>query len=93
MAGSNAGRTRLMTSPGHVSNHTKPLPHARGTVRWFDAAHGYGFVACDGGGPDCLMHESSIRSEDLRLIEAGTRIDFDVLEDLGGLLTVNVRLL
>ena len=74
-----------------MSNSTAVLPHATGTVRWFDSARGHGFVTCDGGGPDCFLHQSSICAEDLRLIEEGTRLGFDVLEGLGGPLSVNVR--
>lgn len=69
------------------------LPLATGTVRWFDSARGHGFVTCDGGGPDCFLHQSSLCSEDLRLIEEGTRLAFDVVEGLGGPLIVNARLL
>jgi CspA family cold shock protein len=65
--------------------------HTTGTVRWFDSARGHGFVACDDGGPDCFLHQSSIRMEDLRLIEDGTRTAFDVLQGLGGPFAVNVR--
>lgn len=72
-------------------NSTAVLPHATGTVRWFDSARGHGFVTCDGGGPDCFLHQSSMSAEDLRLIEEGTRLAFDVLEGLGGPLSVNVR--
>ena len=67
------------------------LPHATGTVRWYDAAKGHGFVTCDAGGPDCFLDQSTICAEDLRLIEEGTRVAFDVLQGLGGPLTVNVR--
>jgi CspA family cold shock protein len=67
------------------------LPHATGTVRWFNSAKGHGFVTCDDGGPDCFLHQSSICAEDLRLIMEGTRLAFEVLEGLGGPLTVNVR--
>ena len=67
------------------------LPHATGTVRWFDSAKGHGFVTCDDGGPDCFLHQSSIGVEDLRLIEEGTRLAFDVLQGLGGPLSINVR--
>jgi CspA family cold shock protein len=74
-----------------MSIDAKPLLHATGTVRWFDAARGHGFVARDGGGADCFIHQSTIRPEDLRLIEEGTRVDFDVVDGLGGPLTVNVR--
>lgn len=68
-----------------------PLRHATGTVRWFDAAKGHGFATCDAGGPDCFIHQSSICPADQRHIEKGTRIAFEVLEGMGGPLTVNVR--
>jgi CspA family cold shock protein len=68
-----------------------PLPHATGTVRWFDSVRGHGFVTRDDGGPDCFIHQSTICAEDQRRIEDGTRVAFDVLEGLGGPLTVNVR--
>lgn len=62
-----------------------------GTVRWFDSARGHGFITCDAGGPDCFIHQSSIAPEDVRMIEDGTRVAFDVVEALGGPLSVNVR--
>jgi CspA family cold shock protein len=74
-----------------MPSNAAALPRATGTVLWFDFAKGHGFVTCDGGGPDCLLDQSSICDEDLRLIEEGTRLAFDVLEGLGGPLTVNVR--
>lgn len=45
----------------------------------------------DEGGADCFLPQSSIRPEDLRFIEEGTRIAFDVLAGFGGPLTGNVR--
>ncbi len=70
---------------------TERAAQATGTVRWFDSAKGHGFVTRDDGSADCFLHQSSIRPEDLRLIEEGTRITSDVLEGLGGPLTVNAR--
>lgn len=74
-----------------MPNGAPRLPHATGTVRWFDSAKGHGFVTRDGGGVDCFLHQSSIRPEDRHLVEEGTRLAFEVLEGLGGPLTVNVR--
>jgi len=79
------------TWEGIMGNDTALSPQATGTVRWFDSAKGHGFVTCDNGGPDCFIHQSNIRPEDLRKIEDGSRISFDVLEGLGGPFTVNVR--
>ena len=58
---------------------TERAEQATGTVRWFDSAKGHGFVIRDEGGADCFLRQSSIRPEDLRFIEEGTRIAFDVL--------------
>ncbi|HKW48162.1 MAG TPA: cold shock domain-containing protein [Gemmatimonadaceae bacterium] len=74
-----------------MENGERSLPKATGTVRWFDSAKGHGFVACDAGGPDCFIHQSSIRPEDQRKIEEGSRVAFDVLQGLGGPETINVR--
>ena len=70
---------------------TERAEHATGTVRWFDSARGHGFVTRDDGSADCFLHQSSIRPEDLRFMEEGTRIAFDVLAGFGGPLTGNVR--
>lgn len=73
-----------------MPNGATPLP-ITGTVRWFDSVRGHGFVTPDGGGPDCFIPQSSILPEDLRRIEDGTRISFDVFHGLSGPHTVNVR--
>jgi CspA family cold shock protein len=80
----------LQPSKANMPNGDKPSRHATGTVRWFDRAKGHGFVTCDDGGPDCFLHQSTIRVQDHRLIEEGTRVAFDVVEGLGGPLTANV---
>ena len=61
------------------SNALALLP-ATGTVRWFDSVRGHGFVTCDAGSPECFLHQSSLCIEDLRLIEEGTRLAFDVVQ-------------
>jgi len=74
-----------------MPNDGTVLPLATGTVRWFDSAKGHGFVTRDTGGPDCFLHQSSLCLEDLRLIEEGTRLVFDLVEGLGGPLIVSAR--
>lgn len=50
---------------------------ASGTVRWFDQAAGYGYVAPDAGGRDLYLHRVSLAG-DLRLtLSAGDRLEFE----------------
>ena len=48
-----------------------------GTVKWFDAGKGYGFVARDGG-TDVFVHQSAIQSEGYRTLAEGQRVEFEV---------------
>ena len=49
----------------------------RGTVRWFNAAKGYGFIGRDGG-EDVFVHFSSLQMEGFRKLEAGQLVEFNV---------------
>jgi CspA family cold shock protein len=51
---------------------------ATGTVKWFNAEKGYGFIATDDGGPDVFAHYSAIASSGYRSLEEGQRVTFDV---------------
>lgn len=64
-----------------------------GTVKWFDSAKGHGFVSCDSRKGDCFLHQSGIAVEDRMYIEEGTRVSFDVVEEMGGASAVNVTLI
>jgi len=48
-----------------------------GTVKWFNASKGYGFIARDGG-EDVFVHHSAIQSEGYRTLEEGERVEFEV---------------
>lgn len=50
---------------------------AQGTVKWFSAEKGYGFIAVDGGGPDVFVHYSAIESSGFRSLEEGQRVEFE----------------
>lgn len=52
---------------------------AQGTVKWFNAEKGYGFIAVDGG-PDVFVHYSAIQAEGYRSLEEGQRVEFDVTQ-------------
>ena len=61
-----------------------------GTVKWFNASKGYGFIARDGG-EDVFVHQSAIQSEGYRTLEEGQRVEFDLESGDKGPKAVNVK--
>ncbi|WP_018349217.1 cold-shock protein [Longispora albida] len=51
---------------------------AQGTVKWFNAEKGYGFITPDGGGADLFVHFSAIQSSGYRSLEENQRVEFEV---------------
>jgi len=48
----------------------------QGTVKWFNAEKGFGFIAPDGDGPDVFVHYSAIDASGYRSLEEGQRVEF-----------------
>jgi cold shock protein len=55
------------------------LVMAQGTVKWFNADKGYGFIAVDGG-RDVFVHFSAIQADGYRTLEEGQRVEFDITQ-------------
>ena len=51
---------------------------ASGTVKWFNAAKGFGFIEQDGGGPDVFAHFSNIAAQGFRELLEGQKVTFDI---------------
>lgn len=62
-----------------------------GTVKWFDAGKGFGFIEREGG-DDVFVHFSAIRAEGYKSLEEGQRVEFDVEKGQRGLQATNVRI-
>ncbi|WP_084962729.1 cold-shock protein [Thermoactinospora rubra] len=66
---------------------------AQGTVKWFNAEKGYGFIAPDGGAPDVFVHFSEIQGNGYRSLEDGQRVEFEVTQGQKGPQASQVRAL
>ncbi len=51
----------------------------RGTVKWFSAEKGYGFITPEDG-PDVFVHYSAIQTSGYRKLEAGDAVEFEITE-------------
>ena len=49
----------------------------QGTVKWFNAEKGFGFIATDDNGPDVFVHYSAIQSDGFRTLEVNQRVTFE----------------
>ena len=52
----------------------------QGTVKWFNADKGYGYIAVDGGGPDVFVHYSAIQSDGYKSLDENQRVEFEVTQ-------------
>ena len=63
---------------------------AKGTVKWFHAEKGYGFITPENGGADIFVHYSGIKGKGYRKLEAGQEVEFDIVDGRKGKQAENV---
>jgi cold shock protein len=64
---------------------------AQGTVKWFNAEKGFGFISQDGGGQDVFVHFSAIQSSGYKSLDEGQKVEFDLAQGPKGPQAENVR--
>jgi cold shock protein len=81
------GGRKSETPPHHsdgVTARTNVGAHvAQGTVKWFNAEKGFGFIAVDGG-QDVFVHYSAIQMDGYKSLEEGQRVSFEVVQGAKG---------
>ena len=62
------------------SARTRETIMAQGTVKWFNAEKGFGFIAQDGGGEDVFVHFSAIQSSGYKSLDENQKVEFDLAQ-------------
>jgi CspA family cold shock protein len=55
-----------------------------GTVKWFNATKGYGFIQPENGGPDAFVHISAVERAGLDSLNEGERVQYDIVRGNNG---------
>ncbi|HET9800827.1 MAG TPA: cold-shock protein [Chthoniobacterales bacterium] len=62
-----------------------------GTVKFFNSAKGFGFIAPEGGGKDVFVHATAVEAAGLNSLNEGDKVSFDVQPDARGSKAVNLK--
>ena len=63
---------------------------SEGTVKWFNAEKGFGFITPEGGGQDLFVHHTAIQDKGFRTLDENQRVSFDVTQGPKGPQASNV---
>jgi len=64
---------------------------ATGTVKWFNATKGYGFIQPDDGGKDVFVHVTAVQRAGLTGLDEGQKVSYDLASDRGKTSAANLK--
>ena len=64
---------------------------ASGTVKWFNATKGFGFIQPDNGSKDVFVHISAVEKAGLRGLDEGQKVSFEEKEERGKIAAVDLK--
>ncbi len=64
-----------------------------GTVKWFNAEKGFGFIAPEDGSPDVFAHFSAINSTGYRSLNEGDHVEFETVQGPKGMQAANITVI
>ena len=64
---------------------------ATGTVKWFNAAKGFGFIQPDHGGKDVFVHISAVERAGLSTLKEGAKVSYEEMENRGKTSAENLK--
>jgi CspA family cold shock protein len=86
--------TLVLHRPGMCPGEI-PMPQekhmATGTVKFFNATKGFGFISPEGGAKDVFVHATAVEAAGLRSLAEGQRVTFDIQPDARGAKAVNLK--
>jgi len=63
----------------------------KGTVKWYNAEKGYGFITPDNGNKDMFVHNSAVKAAKLKTLNENQRIEFDIEEKNNKISAINLK--
>ena len=63
-----------------------------GTVKWFNAQKGFGFIQPEGGGQDVFVHVTAVQAAGLQSLNENQRVTYEVVTERGKQAAANLRL-
>jgi CspA family cold shock protein len=64
---------------------------AQGTVKWFNATKGFGFIQPGDGGKDVFVHISAVEKAGLSNLNEGAKVSYEIIQDRGKESAGNLR--
>jgi CspA family cold shock protein len=74
----------------HQTTGQEDTMAAQGTVKWFNAEKGYGFITPDGGGADLFVHHTAIQGTGFKTLDENQRVSFETGQGQKGPQATNV---
>jgi CspA family cold shock protein len=85
-----SGRPGQIRRAPHACQGDKSVM-ATGTVKWFNAAKGFGFIQPDNGGKDVFVHISAVERAGMRGLDEGQKLDYEEKEERGKIAAVDLK--
>jgi CspA family cold shock protein len=76
-----AARAKWFVWPKRRLCAFQEIKMAQGTVKFFNAQKGYGFIVQDAGGPDVFVHISAVERAGMQTLNEGQKLSFDIEAD------------
>jgi cold shock protein len=81
----------MVTGAKHNGSKKRKILMATGTVKWFNAQKGFGFIQPDEGGNDVFVHISAVEAAGLRGLNEGQKVSYEIVVERGKSAASNLK--